>query len=209
MVRQRPKQRIWPLVLTLALVLACAMGIFFLVVSPTPTPPVPIPAKVQAPPPQPREVILYFAAGDATHLVTETRELADCPDEQECLRATVQALLDGPVSPLLPILPAQAKLRGASVADGVVTVDFDNELISGHPGGSISELLTVYGLADTLAANFPALRQLRILVEGAPVESLKGHVDLRQPIAADFTYARPSAGLGVAPPVAATTGGQP
>ncbi len=208
MVRPPRKKPFWPWALLL-LVLCSALVVSYLVFSPVSPPSLPVPAEVQDPPLQPREVILYFAAEDATHLVTETRELADCPDEQECQRATVQALLDGPVGLLGPILPAHTTLRGISVADGVVTVDFDTELISGHPGGSISELLTVYGLADTLAANFPALRQLRILVEGEPVESLKGHVDLRQPVAADFTFARPSAGLGVVPTAAAATGGQP
>jgi hypothetical protein len=42
-------------------------------------------------------------------------------------------------------------------------------------------------LADTLAVNFPHLRQVLIKVEGASVTTLKGHVDLRQPIIPDFS----------------------
>jgi hypothetical protein len=68
-----------------------------------------------------------------------------------------------------------------------VNVDFSQELISAHPGGTQSELLTIYGLADTLAVNFPHLRQMRVLVDGVPVATLKGHVDLRQPISPDFS----------------------
>ena len=47
--------------------------------------------------------------------------------------------------------------------------------------------MTIYGLADTLAVNFPHLRQMRVLVDGAPIATLKGHVDLRQPIHPDFS----------------------
>jgi hypothetical protein len=75
----------------------------------------------------------------------------------------------------------------------VVIADFSRELASHHPGGSLTELMTVYALADTMAANFPHLRQLTILLEGKAVETLKGHLALGQPIVADFQYSRPPA----------------
>jgi len=59
-----------------------------------------------------------------------------------------------------------------------------------HPGGSASELLTVYALANTIAANFPDYNQVRIWIEGQAQETLKGHLDLTRPIAADFGYCR-------------------
>ena len=57
----------------------------------------------------------------------------------------------------------------------------------------MSELLSVYSVVDTLAVNFPYLRQVRFLVEGQPVATLKGHVDLRQPLAPDFNLTRSAA----------------
>jgi len=62
----------------------------------------------------------------------------------------------------------------------------------------MSELLTVQALANTLAANFPHIRQIRILIEGEPVQTLKGHVDLRGPIAAEFSPARSRLDAGAA-----------
>lgn len=137
--------------------------------------------------PPTREVLLYFAATDGQALVAESRHIDDCPTEEACLRGVLDALIAGPRGELAPILPAAAVLRGVAVADNLVRVDFSRELIAAHPGGTQSELLTVYGLADTLAVNFPHLRQLQLLVEGAPVATLKGHVDLRQPIVPDFS----------------------
>lgn len=189
MKRTTLRDRLVPLAVLLILLTFGALVARKFLVSP---PPVPVPAVSE--PKQRREVILYFAAPQGTYLVAEAREIEGCLEETECLQETVQALVHGPVSELLPILPEQALLRGVSVADGSATVDFSRELVDAHPGGSVSELLTVYGLADTLAANFPQVRQVRILVEGAPVETLKGHVDLRQPIRADLSFTRPPEG---------------
>lgn len=162
-------------------------------------------AEPQAPPPpaepprQLRTVTLYFGAPDGLALVAEGRDLADCLEEQSCISATVQALIDGPVGDLIPVLPSRTVLHGVSVAGSAARVDFDRALIEGHPGGSASELLTVQALATTLAVNFPSLRQVQLLVGGQPVETLKGHVDLRQPVIPDFTLIRAA---GSPPPAA-------
>lgn len=134
-----------------------------------------------------RNIILYFAAADGRMLVAESRVIADCSTEEDCLRDTIQALVDGPQGDLTPILSNKAAVHAVTVDDSQVTIDFSRDLVTGHPGGTQSELLTVYGLADTLVANFPHLRQVRILVDGVPLETLKGHIDLRQPLFADFS----------------------
>jgi spore germination protein GerM len=141
----------------------------------------------KAPESSAREVILYFASYDGQSLAAEARTINECMVEEDCLRDTVQALIAGPENSLAAILPEQVALRGVTVVDSLVTLDFSRELITAHPGGTQSELLTVYGLADTLAVNFPHLRQVLIKVEGASVTTLKGHVDLRQPIIPDFS----------------------
>lgn len=134
-----------------------------------------------------RDVTLYFAALDGTHLVAEGREVDGCLIEETCLWATVTALLNGPLGDLAPVLPPQAVLRDLTMDGSTVVIDFNAGLVSGHPGGTQSELLSVYGLVNTLVANFPHLRQVQFLIEGAPVDTLKGHVDLRQPVTADFS----------------------
>ncbi len=134
-----------------------------------------------------REVILYFSSVDGQTLVAETRDVVECQQDEDCLRDTVRALIAGSQGEFAAILPAQVVLNDVSVEGSLVNVDFSQELISAHPGGTQSELLTIYGLADTLAVNFPHLRQMRVLVDGAPIATLKGHVDLRQPINPDFS----------------------
>jgi hypothetical protein len=158
------------------------------------------PPRPAEPPRQLRTVTLYFASADGTGLVAEGREMEDCLVEEDCLKSTIQALLDGPVGELTPVFPAQTTLIGVRVAGPELQVDFSRALLDNHPGGSTAELLTIYALADTVAVNFPHLRQFRILVEGVAVETLKGHVDLRQPVIPDFALILNSA--AGAPPAA-------
>lgn len=173
------------------------------------TAPAPMPAAEQAQPRQLRDVVLYFGSTDGSFLVAEGRQVEDCLSEEDCLRGTVQALVDGPVTDLVPIFPSPTPIRAVTVSADTVTVDFGRDLVSGHPGGSVSELLTIYGLANTLAENFPHLRRVRILVEGAPLETLKGHVDLREPVKADFSFTHPPEGSSQGKPAAAPGRTQP
>jgi hypothetical protein len=173
--------------LVLALLIAGGLAVRWYLGRTPPASPVISPEEAQRPL---REVRLYFGGRDGMYLVEETRELDNCPDDQACMLETVKALVAGPIGDLVPIMPAQTRVLGISEQNGVASVDFSGDLVAGHPGGSVSELFTLYGLADTLAENFPYIRQVRILIEGQPVESIKGHVDLRQPVAADFRLVR-------------------
>jgi spore germination protein GerM len=182
-----------PLLWLLLGVLVFAIGLLVARYRPAPEPPPS--AVVEEPAQPPREVILYFASADGRQLVAEPRALQGCGDEDACLRATVEALLAGPLGELLPVLPAQAELRGVQVTDSLVLVDFSPALVAAHPGGTQSELLTVYALTDTLVANFPYLRRVQLLVDGQPLDTLRGHLDLRQPLSPDFSLVEE----GVAP----------
>ena len=136
-----------------------------------------------------RDVTLYFASSDATQLISVTDRIG-CSDEQGCLRAVVAALIAGPVNDGLPVIPARTSLNSVRIDEDLAILDFDAQLADGHPGGSQSELLTVYALANSVAVNFPHLRQVQITIDGAAVDTLKGHVDLRRPLLADFSYSK-------------------
>ena len=176
---------LWGALVVLVFVVGLVVG--YLKTAEAPQPP---PSVVETSVEKAREVILYFASVDGQALVAETRDIAACEQDEDCLRGTVRALIAGSQQELAAILPTQVVLNDVSVEGSLVNVDFSQELISAHPGGTQSELLTIYGLVDTLAVNFPHLRQMRVLVDGAPVATLKGHVDLRQPINPDFSLVK-------------------
>ena len=138
-----------------------------------------------------RDATLYFSSESGDYLVSETRQVG-CRGEEGCVQAVVEALISGPVQDGSPVLPENSRVLSVQLEEGTAIIDFSAELSSGHPGGSQSELLTVYALANSVAVNFPHIRQTGILIDGKEVETLKGHVDLTRPLIADFTYARQS-----------------
>jgi len=172
----------WLILVVILFVVGLVVGTLEVWKAPEDTAPV-----VDVPSPSAREVVLYFASDDGQTLVAESRQIAGCEIDEDCLNEVVQALVSGPAGDLVPILPSRTTLQNLAVDGSLVQVDFSRDLIDAHPGGTQSELLTVYGLTNTLTVNFPHLRQVQILIEGTPVATLKGHVDLRQPIYPDFS----------------------
>ncbi|OEU70291.1 MAG: hypothetical protein BA874_01385 [Desulfuromonadales bacterium C00003068] len=156
-----------------------------------------------------REVILYFGDIASPFLVQEVRFIGECVTDQECVVALVQELIAGPVSELVPALPGHALLLDAKIVDATAELNFNQSLITYHPGGSTSELLTVHALVNTIAANFPYIRKLLIRVDGKAIATLRGHVDLRQPIVADFSLVRQESEVPTVEVVPQTSGEQP
>jgi hypothetical protein len=60
-------------------------------------------------------------------------------------------------------------------------LDFSSELVAAHPGGSAAEYATIGCIVRTVGENFPELSRVQLLVDGAQVESIAGHVRADQP----------------------------
>ena len=65
---------------------------------------------------------------------------------------------------------------------GVAYVDFSAEIRDNHPGGSAEEVLTVDSIINTIARNVAQVQAVQFLVEGRPIATLAGHVDLSAPL---------------------------
>ena len=132
-------------------------------------------------------VRLYFASDDSVGLLSEERAIVFSDDLAVQLRTLVEELVAGPQTALLATLPPETRVLEVFVtARGVAFVNLSGEAAS-QPGGSKSELLTVYSVVNSLVANFPAIRRVQILLEDRMVTSLGGHVDLSRPLPADMT----------------------
>jgi spore germination protein GerM len=134
-------------------------------------------------------VKLFFLAPDQPALLIEDREVGYSADLGQQLRTVVEELVKGPQKGLVGTLPAETRVIDAFVtAAGVAYVDLSKEAAQKHPGGSRGELLSVYSVVNSLAANFPAVKRVQILVEDRQVPTLAGHVDLTRPLPADMTF---------------------
>ena len=88
----------------------------------------------------------------------------------------------------LRALPPATRLRQVFVMDnGVAYLDFSAELREEMGGGSMEEILAVYAIVDSVVINIVEVDRVGILVNGRPVATLNGHLDLRRPLAPDYS----------------------
>lgn len=131
-----------------------------------------------------RTVTLYFADPEGPGLAAERREITVAGDRTSLVAATLEALVDGPLTRLQPTLPRGARILNLFVdPQGTVFVDFSGAFRDGLRGASLTrESLALGSLARTLRANFSGLKSLELLVEGDPVRTLGGNFDLSRPL---------------------------
>jgi hypothetical protein len=130
---------------------------------------------------------LFFGTEDGQGLVPLRRDVPLAPDVVDQGRQILIAQLSEPApSPYVDLIPEGTMLRAFYVTpQNDAFIDLSSEIVSGHPGGSLNEMLTVYALVHAVTANLPAIRRVQILVDGKEVDTLAGHVDLRRPLTRD------------------------
>jgi Sporulation and spore germination len=132
---------------------------------------------------------LFYVAEDGLRLVASEQEVIFGEGTLEQGRRLIEAQLGTAPPPLVSAIPAGTKLRDLFITEtgdsSVAFVDLSSEVTSGHPGGALSELLTVYTIVDLLTENLPAITSVQILVDGKEADTLAGHVDLRRPLVKD------------------------
>jgi len=106
---------------------------------------------------------------------------ADLPAEpsaraREILQTLVTEYVDKP-SPH-PLAEGSGVNNVFLVNQKMAVVDLNEAMADGHRSGIMVEDFTLISLIDTLAANFPEIEQVKILVDGKPRETLAGHADL-------------------------------
>ena len=129
---------------------------------------------------------IYFSDLQERSLIAEKRHVVKEDDPAQQGAEIVKALLDGSKTGNLPTFPPHVTLRGIRLdKEGVALVDFSADLIKFHPGGSTAEMVTIYSLTNTLTANVPDIKAVKILVEGKELSSIKGHISTINPFKPD------------------------
>ncbi len=130
-----------------------------------------------------REVLLYFSDSEGEFLIGEKRGILKKSEVKEEAKETIFELLKGPKGKLTPTLPPRTKLLTLQINDkGVAKVNFNSVLSRDHPGGSTAEMMTVYSIVNSLALNFPQIKRVQFLIDGRPIETIAGHISLKQSV---------------------------
>jgi hypothetical protein len=134
-------------------------------------------------PPSAWTATLYFGDETGERLLKEHRIITSSQTPERKAAALLQELLKGPISRGTRTLPPQTRESGVAFDSGIMSVNFSAELKTKHPGGSAAEILTVYAIVDTLAANIPEVKKVQLLIDGKPIDTLAGHIDCKKPMA--------------------------
>lgn len=132
---------------------------------------------------------LFYVAEDGVSLVPLTADVAFGEPVSIQARHIIEAQIARPPAPHVTAIPQGTTLRAVYVSErGEAFVDLSAEVSSNHTGGALDELLSVYAIVNALTVNLPAIKGVQILVEGKEVDTLAGHVDLRQPLAKNLAW---------------------
>jgi germination protein M len=135
------------------------------------------------------QATLFYISEIGTELVTVVREVPYGASPSEQARLILEAQLQTPEGQASAI-PAGTKLRGLFLGGkGEAYVDLSAEA-RGATGGTLDEALAVYAIVNALTTNLPDVTAVQILVDGKEVDTLAGHVDLREPLGRSSAWIR-------------------
>ena len=136
------------------------------------------------------QATLFYLSDIGTDLVAVVREVPYGATPSEQARLIVQAQLQTPEGQASAIPPGTT-LRGLFLGSkGDAYVDLSPEAQSGARGGTLDEALAVFAIVNALTTNLPDVTAVQILVDGKEVDTLAGHVDLREPLGRSSAWVR-------------------
>jgi hypothetical protein len=129
------------------------------------------------------QATLFYVSADGASLVPVTHDVVFGATPAEQARRIVEAQVAAPPNERVSAIPKGTTVRAVFLADGhQAYVDLGGTIASGQTGGSLDEALTVYAIVNAVITNLPEITGVQILVDGKEVDSIAGHVDLREPL---------------------------
>jgi len=126
---------------------------------------------------------LYYVSDDGTELTEVKRDVLYAAATADQARRIVEAQIEAAPSGLVSAIPPETKVRAVFLTGrGIAYVDLSADISRSHSGGSLNECLAVFAIVNALTANLTGVNAVQILVDGKEVDTLAGHVDLRQPL---------------------------
>ena len=143
--------------------------------------------------PELMNVRLYFSNANSETLSTEDRGIPKCSSVQNYAREILKQLIKGPNNKdLYRTIPPTTTVRAIYLYGTTLVIDFSKDIVTQHNGGVSSELLTIYSIVNTLAelpaVDGKAVKNIQILVNGAVLKSLVGHINIEKPIAPESKF---------------------
>lgn len=126
-----------------------------------------------------KEITIFVSDDEGTALKARIESIRKGSFDEEA-RSSIAALLAKSDT-----IPAGTRLLELSLKDKTAFVSLSKELKDAHTGGSAAEIQTVYAIVNTLALNFPEVKEVQILIEGKREQTIAGHIDISLPLPPD------------------------
>jgi hypothetical protein len=138
-----------------------------------------------------RKVLLTFPSSQKAGFVNVPRQIYATVSLVAQAKQILMALMAGPLpaeTGATPCFgPQSSYLEVYLDGKGLAVVDLPSATVAALPGGTSSEVATLYCLVHTLCADVPDVSRVQVLIDGQPAESLRGHFDLQDPLSlSDF-----------------------
>jgi hypothetical protein len=149
--------------------------------------PAPIPAESDSPTEtsgaRTIQATLFYVADDGSALVPLARQVPYGATTSQQARHIVAAQIQPPPPGYVSAVPPGTTVRSVFVGGrGEAYVDLGPEIRGAHRGGSLDEALVVFAIVNAVTTNLPDVKAVQILIDGKEVDTLAGHIDLREPI---------------------------
>jgi hypothetical protein len=155
------------------------------------TPVTPAAAPVTAEEARKIQATLFSVSEDGLELVPFSQEIRYGATPAEQARFIVEAQIAPAASNVASAIPRGVTVRGVFIGGRhEAYVDLSLEATRDHTGGSHNEALAVYAIVNAVTVNLPTVTGVQILIDGHEVDTLAGHVDLRQPFGRALRWVR-------------------
>ncbi len=134
---------------------------------------------------------LYFGGESSDYLINEYRPVSSVRNPEKMSAALLKELIKGPDAKGVRTIPEQTRLLAVDFSkDGLLVVDFSKEFTEQHPGGSSSEIMTVYSIVNTLTTNIKDVKMVKIIQQGRTLDTIAGHIDCNKTFYPDLELVR-------------------
>lgn len=187
--RNRPEgNRRWKKLLRTSLVMVLVLALTAVAGCAKKDAPTPQPQPPEPTPPQTMDVSVYYVKSTADNMYL-VREVHKVPKSEGVAAAALNELISGSpqTAGAYKVLPADTKILGIKIDQGIATVDFSPEVLKANVGAS-GEALGIASIVNTLT-EFPTIQKVRFTVEGSVEKGIDwwGHVGLNdQPFKRDL-----------------------
>lgn len=123
------------------------------------------------------KVKVYYSNADLTNLVEEQQEIEYTDDKEKYEK--IMALLGQSAQKGHEALWQNFSYHSITLKNGKLTIDASGE--NQYNFGSSGEEFAIEALTKSFF-QFPEIKEIMILVDGKPTDSLMGHVDISQPL---------------------------